>query len=1708
MGVANATLTYRSVVVDAEARRDRRTSNALHVRQRTVARANYTWTVDRDNTDLTELLNAGYEDFIRATARANSDLVLSREGARRNWKLTVGDLNVQQVHAIVASQIERAETMRSDTVTLARSVANAVNDFTVAQAAADSNRGIALAITEGTESIYSADSAAIRTQELAVTQGQFQVDRAAARGNYHVALHDSHRLATAVYSNLVGTPAALYYAELAGIDYNRALADANAAFLYYQDLAVVQVNRQLTLNAAETNYVRQRAAATVEYATQQTAADRYMAWSVAAGIETLHVAQATANADLAAANAATQGAADIAAAEAARDRDAIVVAADYEFAQTITPAQADLVIACARFYWFWFFDCSDESATYDQLYQDAVDRRDDARDSAEEAYQQRLRDIENRETRDWKDIRIDFVTSIGTAQLAFANRQASVLLENASASARNNVVRAHRYSVASFQQTGDVAQAEYRYSVDGGQIDVIYQQRIRDAAVVHGFDQGVAEGTYQTTVAADSALQWRAIADASTGDAYLQFRAAQSEAVAVWFNDLTPELAVYRQRTAAAKQQQLVDRAVVQAAYDDARSFAEQSHAVGVSGDQQSLAVSNAIADLQNAVFVANNQNAISVGTAEAEFNHAVRSVRADTAYQAALIQIEHQYEQDNDNSARQESTKQVVYRKSAAVANADAVWRRNVGNLEQTFVRDEAAREFAFASIRADFQRVYQLSRADADRVREIAFAQAQSAYWLAETVAQNWQTENEALAYADLMSANHVAEVSAMSTLETALALPWAAFEHDRALASQSAWETVRSQYLTLQQDIGTQESLFTSQRASTYLAVATDIALATYAHDGQRATLIANAMRDAAAEQRGFAVSLANTTVAYRTSLAEAERVYDIAIAEAVRDGTSTTQAGLDRTDAVELAENRYEDEFGRLSRARRERLAQDGFELATATNTLQFQLATLLAFNQGALNTAVVNAYYDSAADSGLEAVKANLVHAFTINEATALSNAVAGIASNPWSDLASADATARQTHYVLPLADLQQQHRKTLAGVRNDYHLAVTDAALSLSQQMDYWDSLADNLQTAGLVALVATYNDGDVALPDNITPPTPELGQVGRVTSTYSSSYTGVPEIDFYGHPGIYSPWGTNLWYGSSYLGVSWLWSNYGQYNYGWGNSLYSGNYGSFGGFYSGGFFGGYYGYWNYAPWTFSWNGWSGGYVTPPFGLGNGFSIDLPGSLNEFGQSVSGLIQHSQTTIETLSKPEDDRAPVLDAVSGRIQLGDTSTTFQASQPTAATAAHSLANFTDASNTQAIDARASQLATVTTEIVATQPEPLPGQTGTTTQSTSAEDYDFDRRFKVSVEGRAVYVEEYRVVLTRSNASYNPFIADGSVWLPGKQESRTHVVGFVDNQGWINLSGIVGHGRARLTALEKAADAWNGLKMQSVLRAAFAADPSLASDKPQLQQLIDGIRSPYEIEELSPTIGIFIGGTNMHFYGVGNVERMYNQYSGTKFYYGGIGNAVDSEHPLLEGGTARTEFHGNINYMMADILRYGRGKQIHIFGWSRGGAQAIELARRLDGEGIAVDFVGAFDPVYSVGLPGQQSALIHASPAGKLGNYITADVPKNVRTAVAIYAMNEVRSYFPATNLEPESGSSTNIIRIGSPGAHGEVGGHWASNRFVQQLNYHVMMKYAEDQSSADFVFWDSGNPVTLDPQIEAIYNSSYTTFVALDRGVQE
>jgi uncharacterized protein (DUF2235 family) len=125
------------------------------------------------------------------------------------------------------------------------------------------------------------------------------------------------------------------------------------------------------------------------------------------------------------------------------------------------------------------------------------------------------------------------------------------------------------------------------------------------------------------------------------------------------------------------------------------------------------------------------------------------------------------------------------------------------------------------------------------------------------------------------------------------------------------------------------------------------------------------------------------------------------------------------------------------------------------------------------------------------------------------------------------------------------------------------------------------------------------------------------------------------------------------------------------------------------------------------------------------------------------------------------------------------------------------------------------------------------------------------------------------------------------------------------------------------------------------------------------------------------------------------------------------------------------------------------------QIDIFGFSRGGALANEVARAIwkRNNQITINFLGMFDPVYSFEYPGVGSIMVQQVMPNC--NCVKTSLPPNVVNVAVYYAAHETRSFFSATMFTLTSPVTKKVSYINAPGGHGDVGGHWMNNRTGRQ-----------------------------------------------------
>ncbi len=344
--------------------------------------------------------------------------------------------------------------------------------------------------------------------------------------------------------------------------------------------------------------------------------------------------------------------------------------------------------------------------------------------------------------------------------------------------------------------------------------------------------------------------------------------------------------------------------------------------------------------------------------------------------------------------------------------------------------------------------------------------------------------------------------------------------------------------------------------------------------------------------------------------------------------------------------------------------------------------------------------------------------------------------------------------------------------------------------------------------------------------------------------------------------------------------------------------------------------------------------------------------------------------------------------------------------------------------------------------------------------------------------------------------------------------GNQANGTAVaIGTKGANGWINIDPRLGGGRMLDTALEALADGQTFGPAEKLLAPDQQKLGAAGFDK-LLAATLEPAKSPFEVVPGSKDIALFLDGTSNWRDHSTNVSDLYDKFQGTKFYYGGVGNETEYarvDQSTLGGGMGK-DFDAIVGRAMEDLkANWKPGTNVHVYGFSRGSAEAVELARRLgaagieyDGEqkAVPVETLGLFDPVYSVGHPGQDSQFVRSTAAGRAGNYVEVDLPTNVRHANVLYAQHEERSWFPATRLIKQPGDDADLQTAVVPGVHSDGGGHKDNNQHIAMLARTWMANANGDADRFGGAFDLSGQQLA-----EATRNGGETTWKFGGYGVQ-
>ncbi|MBI2480696.1 MAG: DUF2235 domain-containing protein, partial [Planctomycetia bacterium] len=1108
-----------------------------------------------------------------------------------------------------------------------------------------------------------------------------------------------------------------------------------------------------------------------------------------------------------------------------------------------------------------------------------------------------------------------------------------------------------------------------------------------------------------------------------------------------------------------------------------------------VTDDQTSAALN---ATLQSALATASRRHEIDIATAAKQ--HAIDWATAEKQYQLDLVnKVETAAKDVEKDRADVEKDRDV------AEAGIDLAARQTASTAEEVYAVGTSLAQRDRSLALAAIDQVFALGAATQRQTKTNADAAADVVSWNATTAAEN--THRAAIAWTD--SAYWLAEyndtVTATADMDAWLASPWSAYLADWAVAQYDWWADVAGDYLTWignrnVAETNYQNSLSTAHTTKITTRAATDY---TYASTlaGQRQTTT-NAQANALHAKH---TSLAGVTTTYASDVGQAEHDYQVDVAAARRvlaysnkDYTaydtyydSLQQAEDDRKDALKQSEQDYSSGAAAALAAQIAADATAEYDLATATATASWTRTASLNASEASFRQTESNAYLTiTTAESWLDKAYWDF-EAFTI---AAYLSSMASSNGSPWAAYDAAEAAAYSTWvtgmaaavatWEVAQATAQRNFEVTQAATDQANRDAIATANANFSTSVAAADLASANSESAGIAALGSSggYRADlpSVPVPEDVS----SRYVIGAASSadyyvkaTYvNTTYAGCWSYGFGGFGGYGCGWGG---FGYGY-GFGWDWG-YGGFGYGgFGYDYGFGGYGFGGGFggdgYGYGFGGGFGGL----------GGYGDGYValsTPPvLNVESGFwdlqqdIIDVEQVKNvgsfDYEQADGNptpLPQLAPITVAAPSEPFDPQqvAEALDALNGYAAQAWKAYTWGTQfvmpargEPTSSSSSSGVSAEPD-----------SKVEDGKTPAKAAESQSVQANQGAS--SAQLADEAFYAQLTDASDDKphgqgVIYAKDNKVYWNATQSAHNgPRLVGDAVLLGTRGEF-----------GWVYLDAKYGGGRATLTSLGKA----------------FKQFPNVS-----IQGVLDGVRSPYRINANSNEIGIFIGGTSMHMLGIGNVERMYNLYQGTKFYYGGIGNPIDSNWEMVNGSSGGG-WTTILDRAEADILSRipsNPSAEIHIFGWSRGAAQSVELARRLGTKGIRVKFLGLFDPVYSKGLasPGQDSQYVKSTGDGRDGNYVTGSISGNVDVATVIYAMNESRNWFPATKFTTTG--RTQLFNIASPGGHGEVGGHWGSNMNVQQLNLRAMIEYARGKGGATLRYRG------LDTELQAIFASQFT-----------
>ncbi len=1366
----------------------------------------------------------------------------------------------------------------------------------------------------------------------------------------------------------------------------------------------------------------------------------------------------------------------------------------------------------------WFSGNSDSWNDLQGTIEDHNDAYNVSADDEELAYVEAVGEAQTQRTTQFGDGQIALATARGSAEVDYASAINNA--ETAYGSATNTARANYETTTANANKTraDAIATADRIRIVSRENSTLALRNFEATAAVIQTSSTASAEVVYQQTDSHAQAVFLASLASTS-GSPELFYKASYASARADWIAAVSTAYVAHASSEATSAGQLAYNLALARKNREVTRAQADEvfakevaalglARAIGAVNPTQVYQTSLVGLESSRRLNSAQNTKAYEIAIATGEKQLAIDT--ADAQKQFYVDGINDVDEQERDHN-RRKAIADAVFANASSAADAAKAWQDAEVHDRSTLTTLEANIQTVYSQAQASLQYDHDSLIAAATFTRDITKANAEGNFWSAENGARNTQRTSLANAEIAWRHAQETARVDAHSAINDDLQLPWTAFLVDAAIAQRSAWLAVSTRYVLVTNLRNMIETItYTNRLTAAYKTREKTLVTAEKTHSNAAASVQRDTNQSRANSIRDYLFDLAAPATNYANSVTQAEYVHTMAVAQANKDFVYHEDTSV-RDQQIQAADNALEITMRTTEQNwyGAEAVAQSGKFLDFATIERDGSLSSIAADvalanaksnAEKAYRNAETLAYRQSA---GAWANVDNMNRQF---EAGALSAAYADLAHNspsPWTLQAAADYAARAVFTATSGEALKTQITNQAIAqwiaetAQTDSEAAWKTAYATANGIYRQAVVMADWALAGVQASAIAALGGSGIYRTDLPSPSTPvDLTGEHDIAPAPSSHYDArIIEI-------------TNS--SSGYVVYGWYWGSWGYYGLGYWSSD---------------------GYWINDSWLAS--------TTSDVTLIHA-AEQFPSSfwdaktpadaVSDRTDSYDGDVYQLNSDIETLLVPKEPHASI------NVIPFTTSVVGLSTQETLG--AEEIADQLEPDNPDLADmVRQDGLVAGQHALerpVPSNPMPVPLETQTPSLDNSGvETAAFNDRFYITVpsewnvvptalalqqaargdgsslqNGSGIRQRFLRHVDERTpgfeirqtgmfagvNVSYNRpdsvVILNNSdvYWRSYKSESffgGSGGISYIDTKigvttpnGWVRL--LSGE-RATLSSLQR----WSG---------AFTR----ASNQ-DINATLDAVISPFYVDPTSSQMGIFIGGTGMHFFGLGNVERMYNLYEGSKFYYGGVGNPIDFEPSanFWAAGGAGLGWTQILDRAVADIRIFHQpGQQIHIFGWSRGAAMANELAARLGQSGIHVAFVGMFDPVYSVGLPGQDSLDTDAKRwPGFFGNYVTAPIAGNVHAAAAIYAINEDRSFFPATRFRHQTG--TRLITMKSPGAHGEIGGSFGSNMNMQQLNLKAMIEFAREYGKASFRFRG------IEDDAARIIASPVTRFVVLN-----